>query len=156
MIKPAEKAEPDNKNNIVFQKAPHELLKTAPPFLFVDRVHEFYDDILVCSKQVGYNEPYFAGHFPGNPVVPGVLVVEMATQASALLMTARPDSKLTAGYLVRIKDFTFYHQVKPGDCLSIRVELKEETGNYVTTKALVTFWGEKKKVARGEVILYLT
>ncbi|KJS23177.1 MAG: hypothetical protein VR72_02705 [Clostridiaceae bacterium BRH_c20a] len=136
---------------------PHELLKTAPPFLFVDKVHEFNreEKRLICSKQVGYNEPYFAGHFPGDPIVPGVLIIEMAVQASALLLTAINNTGLEEGYLVRTKDFSFYNAAKPGSCLMIQVELKEHTGNFVTAKALVTFQGEKRKAAKGEVVLFL-
>jgi len=147
----------DNKHNIVFSKMPHELLKTAPPFLFVDKVHEFdsVNQRIVCAKQVGYNEPYFAGHFPGDPIVPGVLLIEMAGQASALLLTAINDRTLEEGYLVRTKEFTFYNAVRPGSCLMIRVELVEQTGNFVTTKALLTLQGEKRKVAKGEVVLFL-
>lgn len=147
----------DKKQNIVFLKMPHELLKTAPPFLFVDKVQEFdrEEQRIVCSKLVGYNEPYLAGHFPGDPIVPGVLIIEMAVQASALLLTAINDEVLQEGYLVRTKDFSFYNPVRPGSCLMLRVELLEHTGNFVTTKALITIQGEKRKVAKGEVILFL-
>lgn len=147
----------DKKQNIVFSKMPHELLKTAPPFLFVDKVHEFdrAEQKIICSKQVGYNEPYLAGHFPGDPIVPGVLITEMAVQASALLLTAINDQALEEGYLVRTKEFSFYNPVRPGSCLMLRVELLEHTGNFVTTKALITFQGEKRKAAKGEVVLFL-
>jgi 3-hydroxymyristoyl/3-hydroxydecanoyl-(acyl carrier protein) dehydratase len=147
----------DQEQNIVFCKMPHDLLKTAPPFLFVDKVHEFNkeEQSLICSKQVGYNEPYFAGHFPGDPIVPGVLITEMAVQASALLLTAINNTGYEEGYLVRTKDFSFYNAVRPGSCLMIRVKFLEQTGSFVTTKALVTFQGEKTKVAKGEVVLFL-
>lgn len=143
--------------NIVFSKKPHELLKQAPPFLFVDKVHEFDSEkkILLCSKQVGYNEPYLAGHFPGQPIVPGVLLIEMAAQASALLLTALNNKSLEEGYLVRTKDFSFYNSAMPGTCLMIKVQLQECTGNFLTAKAVITFQGENKKAAKGEVVLYL-
>jgi len=147
----------NKKQNIVFARRPHELLKTAPPFLFVDKVHEFdrEEQRIICSKQVGYNEPYLAGHFPGNPIVPGVLITEMAVQASALLLTAINDEVLEEGYLVRTKEFSFYNPVQPGSSLMLRVELVEHTGNFVTTKALITLQGEKRKIAKGEVVLFL-
>ncbi|KUO73819.1 MAG: hypothetical protein APF77_17200 [Clostridia bacterium BRH_c25] len=143
--------------NIIYSKKPHELLKTAPPFLFVDKVHEFDSEekILLCSKQVSYNEPYLAGHFPGQPIVPGVLLIEMAAQASALLMIALNNAGLEEGYLVRTKDFSFYNTAMPGSCLMIKVQLQEHTGNFLTTKAAITFQGEKKKAAKGEVVLFL-
>ncbi len=147
----------DKKQNIVFSRMPHELLKTAPPFLFVDKVHEFdkEEQRIICSKQVGYNEPYFAGHFPGDPIVPGVLITEMAVQASALLFTAINDEVLQEGYLVRTKNFSFYNSVRPGSGIMLRVELVEHVGNFVTTKALITLQGEKTRVAKGEVVLFL-
>lgn len=145
------------KENIVFSRMPHELLKTAPPFLFVDKVHEFDSDQqrITCSKLVGYNEPYLAGHFPGNPIVPGVLLIEMAVQASALLLTAINDAPLEEGYLVRTRDFSFYNAARPGSILMLNVQLLEQTGNFVTAKALITFQGEKRKAAKGEVVLFL-
>ncbi|KUO64324.1 MAG: hypothetical protein APF84_09815 [Gracilibacter sp. BRH_c7a] len=146
-----------DEKNIIFSKRPHQLLKTAPPFLFIDKVHEFDSEqkILLCSKQVGYNEPYLAGHFPGEPIVPGVLLIEMAAQASALLLIALNNTGFEEGYLVRTKDFSFYNAAIPGSCLMIKVQLQEHTGNFLTTKAIITFKGEKKKAAKGEVVLFL-
>ena len=146
-----------DEKNIVFSKRPHELLKTAPPFLFVDKVHEFDSEqqILLCSKQVGYNEPYLAGHFPGDPIVPGVLIIEMAVQASALLLMAINNAGFEEGYLVRTKDFSFYNAARPGSCLMIKVQFQEYTGNFLTAKALVTFQDDKKKAAKGEVVIFL-
>ncbi len=145
----------EDDQNLIFEKMPHELLKPAPPFLFVDRVDSFDGAVLICRKQVGYNEPYLAGHFPGNPVVPGVLLIEMANQAGALLAIARLGATFSEGYLARTGNFTFYNFARPGDCLAIRMEYKEQAGNFFTARALITFHGEKKKAARGEVILYL-
>lgn len=147
----------DGETNIIYTKKPHELLKMTPPFLFIDKINEFDSEqkTLLCSKLVGYNEPYLAGHFPGQPIVPGVLMIEMAAQASALLMTALNDKVLEEGYLVRAKDFSFYNMAMPGCCLMIKVQLQEHTGSFLTTKAVITFQGEKKKAAKGEVVLFL-
>lgn len=146
-----------DETNIIYTKKPHELLKMTPPFLFIDRINEFDSEqkVLLCSKQVGYNEPYLAGHFPGQPIVPGVLMVEMAAQASALLVTALNNTVLEEGYLVRVKDFSFYNMAIPGCCLMIKVQLQENTGGFLTTKAVITFQGEEKKAAKGEVVLFL-
>lgn len=140
--------------NIVLTKMPHELLLPAPPFLFVDRVLAFDGTTLHCRKQVGYNEPYLVGHFPGNPIVPGVHLIEMANQAGALLEIALRGAVLTEGYLANVKSFTFFNPVRPGDALAIKVERVGELGSYSTVKAFIGFEGEKRKAAKGEVVLY--
>jgi 3-hydroxymyristoyl/3-hydroxydecanoyl-(acyl carrier protein) dehydratase len=137
---------------------PHELLKQAPPFLFIDRVESVEPQKIVCVKHIAYNEPYLAGHFPGQPVVPGVLMIEMAAQASMLLAISMEESETTEpriAYLVQSKDFRFYNQVKPGDSLYIKVEMKETVGNYITTKVLITIGNTTKKAAKGELIFFL-
>ncbi|WP_255298544.1 FabA/FabZ family ACP-dehydratase [Brevibacillus dissolubilis] len=149
-----EKATP----SVVLTKKPHELLKQAPPFLFIDRVEEVNGKKIVCIKNLAYNEPYFTGHFPGEPIVPGVLQIEMAAQASMLLTIAMSESdgaEPLIGYLVQNKDFRFYNPVQPGDSLKIVVEMKERVGNYYTTKATLTILNTGKKASKGELVFYL-
>lgn len=142
-------------NSIIFQRTPQELLKPQPPFLFIDAVLRFEGDTLVCSRTIREDEPYLAGHFPGNPIVPGVLLIEMANQAGALLATAMSPEPLQEGYLVRTNDFSFYHQVKPGDQLLIKSTFKERMGYYMTFKSLLVLEHSGKRAAKGEVVLYL-
>ncbi len=101
------------------------------PFLLVDRVVELEPmKRLVALKSVTINEPFFAGHFPGHPVMPGVLVLEALAQAAALLakksMTERTDDQVT--YLMAIDNARFRKPVLPGDRMELRVEVVRHKG----------------------------
>ena len=104
------------------------LLPHRYPFLLVDRVVEFEKDKRVLAyKNVTCNEPFFTGHFPGQPVMPGVLVIEAMAQASGILtqlsntFQARPNQLY---YLVRVDNARFSRTVVPGDQLVLDVVQK--------------------------------
>ncbi|MEO8365616.1 MAG: 3-hydroxyacyl-ACP dehydratase FabZ [Pseudoxanthomonas sp.] len=104
-----------------------QLLPHRYPFLLVDRVVEFEaHKRIVAHKNVTINEPYFQGHFPGHPVMPGVLVIEALAQAGGLLTQLSrgtvADNKLF--YLVKIDNARFSRMVVPGDVLELHVEIK--------------------------------
>lgn len=108
----------------------HKVLSVLPhryPFLLVDRVVDFKrDDYLVALKNVSYNEPYFVGHFPVRPVMPGVLIIEALAQATGLLaMASRPEEvgEKALYYFVGIDKARFKRPVEPGDQLSLTVKL---------------------------------
>ena len=119
------------------------LLPHRPPFLLVDRVVAFEKDTsLTALKSVTMNEPFFTGHFPGHPVMPGVLILEALAQAAALLacLSLPPDqvgNKVT--YLMGIDGARFRKPVVPGDRLELRVEVTKNKGAVwkQTAKALV-------------------
>ena len=94
------------------------------PFLLVDRVREISDDKIVAIKNVSWGEPYFQGHFPGNPVMPGVLQVEAMAQAGGILAWKNGAFDVTkqAVYFMTIEKVKFRRMVKPGDQLVIAVE----------------------------------
>ena len=108
------------------------LLPHRYPFLLVDRVLEFEaHKRVLCTKNVTINEPFFQGHFPGHPVMPGVLVIEALAQTGGVLtqLSARDaagdcpgDDKLF--YLVKIDNAKFSRMVIPGDRLELEVVLK--------------------------------
>ena len=108
----------------------HEILKQLPhryPFLMVDRVLSMEKGKSIQAlKNVSINEPFFNGHFPHRPVMPGVLMLEAMAQAAALLtfdaMGARPDDK-TVYYFAGIDAARFKRPVEPGDQLIMDVEL---------------------------------
>jgi 3-hydroxyacyl-[acyl-carrier-protein] dehydratase len=95
------------------------------PFLLIDRVLEIErKKRIVAQKNVTFNEPFFAGHFPGNPIMPGVLIVEAMAQAGAVLLLteiAERDSKLVV--FTGIEKARFRRPVVPGDQLRIEVEV---------------------------------
>ena len=95
------------------------------PFLMVDRVIEFErEKRIVAIKNVTINEPYFQGHFPGAPVMPGVLIIESMAQAGGILVHADvPDTQQKLIYLTGIENAKFRRPVVPGDQLRVEMEL---------------------------------
>ncbi len=93
------------------------------PFLLVDRVDEVGPDRIVARKMVSVNEPFFQGHFPGHPVMPGVLIVEAMAQAGALLAAPQVgfDPARQALYFMAIDKVKFRKPVFPGDTLLLEV-----------------------------------
>jgi 3-hydroxyacyl-[acyl-carrier-protein] dehydratase len=109
----------------------HKVLSLLPhryPFLLIDRVLELKrDDYLIALKNVSFNEPFFTGHFPVRPVMPGVLIVEAMAQATGLLaMASRPEEvgEKALYYFVGIDKARFKRPVEPGDQLIMKVTLE--------------------------------
>jgi 3-hydroxyacyl-[acyl-carrier-protein] dehydratase len=110
----------------------HDILQHLPhryPFLLIDRVLDYkVGEYLIAIKNVSFNEPYFMGHFPVRPVMPGVLVVEAMAQATGVLSfktaQAQPDNK-SLYYLAGIDNARFKNPVEPGDQLLIDVRLQK-------------------------------
>jgi 3-hydroxyacyl-[acyl-carrier-protein] dehydratase len=100
------------------------LLPHRPPFLLVDRVVALEPGVrLVAWKGVTMNEPFFAGHFPGKPVMPGVLILDALAQACALLALKSLDVSDKLTYLMSIDGARFRRPVVPGDRLELHVEV---------------------------------
>jgi len=99
------------------------VLPHREPFLFVDRVESLTGDKIVARKLVTANEPFFQGHFPGNPIMPGVLILEALAQAGALLAAPQVgfDPARDAIFLMAIDKVKFRKPVVPGDVLMLEV-----------------------------------
>ena len=110
-------------------KEPKDLIPHREPFLFVDRVLEQSEKIIKAERVVKADEFYFKGHYPGNPIMPGVLLCESMFQAGAILMSSIADLP-TGGVPVvtRADKIKFKKMVKPGDVLTILVEFTEKMG----------------------------
>ena len=114
-------------------------LPQRPPFLFVDRIIEQSENLIIAERDVRSEEPFFEGHFPGQPIMPAVLIFEFVFQAGAILMAVLDDGfgdrlpMLTRVQNVRIKNSAY-----PGDTLSAEVILKEKLSNAYYLKAQVT------------------
>ncbi|MGH7197157.1 MAG: UDP-3-O-acyl-N-acetylglucosamine deacetylase [Candidatus Omnitrophota bacterium] len=105
-----------------------EIKKVLPhryPFLLVDRVIEMTDDRIVCIKNVSISEPFFQGHFPEKPVMPGVLILEALAQTGGILMLSKPEYAGKLAYLVAVNEARFRKTVIPGDQLRLEVDLKK-------------------------------
>ena len=122
------------------------------PFLLIDRVEEIVEgEKVIATKNVSYNEPFFAGHFPQEPVMPGVLIVEAMAQAVAIL--SMDEFKSKTAYFGGIKNAKFKKKVVPGDVLRLEVsieKLKRNAGIGVGT----AYVGDKV-AAQAEIIFMI-
>jgi 3-hydroxyacyl-[acyl-carrier-protein] dehydratase len=127
------------------------LLPHRYPFLLVDRVLEFeHNKRILAYKNVTSNEPFFTGHFPGRPVMPGVLVVEAIAQAGGVLtQLSRDPSELgdDVFYLVKVDNARFSRMVVPGDRLELEVELKRRIRNMAQYVGVARVDGEQAACA---------
>jgi len=112
------------------------------PFLLIDRVVERVpEERVVALKNVTVNEPFFQGHFPGQPVMPGVLIVEAIAQTALILISDDAGEKIPL--FMGIDKARFRRQVVPGDQLRIEVELTQFRRNICKAHGVVTVDGEK-------------
>lgn len=126
-----------------------------PPFLLVDRITEVEPGVRAAGiKNVTMNEPYFVGHFPGYPVMPGVLIVEALAQVGSVAMLMVEANKGKLGFFAGIDGFRFRGQVKPGDTLVLEVEITRLKGPIGKGKAIAKVDG--KVVAEGELMFALS
>lgn len=120
-----------------------EVIPHRPPFLFIDEVIELADDGAVSRHTVRADAPHFEGHYPGNPIMPGVLLCEAVFQTSAYFLVEKKfvgdaGAESVTPVLVRITDARFKRMVVPGDEIEIHVRYKEAVGkfHFMTGKAL--------------------
>lgn len=128
------------------------LLPHRYPMLMLDRVVECQPgQRVVAIKNVSANEPQFQGHFPGYPIMPGVLIVEAIAQAAGIIaITANPDFRQKVVYLAGLDGFRFRRPVTPGDTLRITVEKIAEKRSIWKFSASVEVDGQR--TAEGELL----
>lgn len=129
------------------------LLPHRYPFLLVDRVVSCEPGKrVVCYKNVSFNEPFFQGHFPGHPVMPGVMVIEALAQAGGILSHLSKDESCAGklSYLVKVDKAKFSRMVVPGDRLELDVEIRREIRNMTLYAGVARVDGHE--VACAEVL----
>jgi len=136
-------------------RAIEEILPHRYPFLLIDRIIELEDERIVGLKNVTVNEPYFTGHFPGFPVMPGVLIIEaMAQTAGVLVLKKIPDRDKKLVFLATIEEAKFRKPVVPGDQLRIEVTFLRLKPSVAKLQAIASVSGEV--VAEAQMICPLT
>ncbi|WP_303638468.1 3-hydroxyacyl-ACP dehydratase FabZ [Stenotrophomonas tuberculopleuritidis] len=130
------------------------LLPHRYPFLLVDKVVsiDYEKRTIVATKNVSINEPFFQGHFPGQPIMPGVLIIEAMAQAGGVLtqLTLGRDAQSKLFYMVKVDKARFTRQVVPGDVLEMHVEIKRVIRNMAVYDCVAKVDGDV--VACAEVL----
>jgi len=119
-----------------------QILPHRYPFLMVDRVVKIEGDVIVGVKNVSINEPFFQGHFPGHPIMPGVLQLEAIAQVAGILTMKRAESAGRIAYFMSAEDVRWRKPVVPGDVLVIEAELTRLRGNIGKAKGVCKVNGE--------------
>ena len=127
-----------------------EIIPHRQPFMLIDTIEELEPGVRAVGKKcVSYNEPYFAGHFPGNPVMPGVLIIEALAQTGAVALLGEPQWKGKTAYFVGIDKAKFKQKVHPGDVLMLETKIVKVKGPVGVGEAVATVDG--KVVAKAEL-----
>lgn len=125
-----------------------ELLPHRYPFLMVDKILKIEKDEVIGLKNITINEPFFQGHFPEEPVMPGVLLIEAMAQTGGILVLSRLEEKYST-YFIRIDNVKFRKKVVPGDTLIFKIVLTSPIRRGIATMKGVMYVGNKV-VAEGE------
>ena len=128
-----------------------EIIPHRQPFMLLDTIEELEPGRRARARKcVTYNEPYFAGHLPKEPVMPGVLIVEAMAQAGAVAMLSQPEMKGKTAYFAGIQSAKFKKKVVPGDVLELEVEIVKVKGPIGIGKG--TAYVDGKTAASAEIM----
>ena len=120
-----------------------EIIPHRQPMLLIDTMEELEPGVRGIGKKcVSFNEPYFAGHFPQEPVMPGVLMIEALAQVGAVIMLSCPEYKGKTAYFGAINNAKFRRKVVPVDVLMLEVEMIRKKGSIGIGKATATVEGK--------------
>ncbi|MBA4532671.1 3-hydroxyacyl-ACP dehydratase FabZ [Brevibacillus halotolerans] len=120
-----------------------DVIRHRYPFLLVDKIVELEKGKrAVGIKNVTANEEFFTGHFPNDPIMPGVLIIEALAQVGAIVMLTKEENKGRLGLLAGIDHCRFKHQVKPGDQIRLEVDITRLKGAIGKGKGIATVDGE--------------
>ena len=120
-----------------------EIIPHRQPFMLIDTIEEMEPgERALAKKCVSYNEPFFQGHFPGEPVMPGVLIIEALAQTGAVAILSLPENKGKTAYFAAINSAKFKKKVIPGDVLMLETEIIKVKGPMGIGKATATVDGK--------------
>lgn len=126
------------------------IIPQRPPILMIDKVEELIPgESCIAYKNVCINESYFAGHFPGNPIMPGVLIIESLAQTGAVAILSKEENKGKNALFGGVDKLRFKKQVLPGDVLKLEVKIIKQKGPIGVGEALATVDG--KVAVKGEL-----
>ncbi len=119
-----------------------EIIPHRYPFLLIDTIEELESGVRALGKKcVSGNEPFFAGHFPGNPVMPGVLILEALAQVGAVAVLSKPEFKGRTAYFAGIDKARFRQKVMPGDVLMLETTIVKAKGPIGVGRAIASVDG---------------
>lgn len=159
IVKDAETADKSQPEHLVADGATldvDQIMKVLPhryPFLMLDRVTRIDGNKITAQKMVTINEPYFQGHFPGHPIMPGVLQLEAVAQAAGILMLKQADNFGKLAYFMSAENVKWRRPVRPGSILTIEVELLKSRRNIGKAKGVCSVDGEE--VSEADVTFML-
>jgi UDP-3-O-[3-hydroxymyristoyl] N-acetylglucosamine deacetylase/3-hydroxyacyl-[acyl-carrier-protein] dehydratase len=130
-----------------------QILPHRYPFLMVDRVTKIDGNFITAIKNVTLNEPYFQGHFPGHPIMPGVLQLEAIAQVAGILMLRNAENMGQIAYFMSAESVKWRKPVAPGEVLVIEVEMTKMRGKIGKAKGVCKVRGET--VSEAEVTFML-
>jgi beta-hydroxyacyl-ACP dehydratase FabZ len=140
--------------DIILNSLPHRY-----PFLFVDKVLSLKEDEIIVKKSVSINEWFFVGHFPDNPILPGVIIIEAIAQAAGVLFLHNfKDKDNYLPVLTAVNEFKFKKSAKPGDDLIIKVkkEKMKKLGQVIFPTAKGEVYIEDVLIAYGNLTFAIT
>ena len=127
-----------------------EIIPHRQPFLLIDTVEEMTPGVrAVAKKCVSYNEPFFQGYYPTEPVMPGVLIIEALAQAGAVAILSLDENKGKTVYFAAIQSAKFKRKVIPGDVLMLETEIVKQKGPMGIGKAVA--WVDGEVAAQAEL-----
>jgi len=121
-----------------------QIMKILPhryPFLLVDRVIDYSDEKITANKNVSVNEPFFCGHYPQYPIMPGVLLIEGLAQTAGILILKNMDAKNISPLFLGIDSARFKKEVRPGDTIMYEVYITQRRSSVIKAKGNVTCEG---------------